>query len=115
MRAVMAGIVVFVALLARALPASGLPLTLFPSAFPEACLPERLVFGPKDSMWFPLRGCPVSHGTEELSGVGRLPLDDPKARLVRRLDTSPSDLTVGPEGALWFTGAAKAKCPRLAG
>ncbi len=55
-------------------------------------------------MWFLLRGCVVGHGTNELSGVGRLPLDDPKAQLVQRLNTSPNDLTVGPEGALWFTG-----------
>jgi streptogramin lyase len=103
MRVVMAGIVVFMALLGCALPASGLPLELFPSAIPEACAHKRLVFGPDDSMWFLLRGCAVGHGTEELSGIGRLPLDDSKAQLVRRLDTAPNDLTVGPEGALWFT------------
>jgi streptogramin lyase len=119
MRVVMAGIVVFMALLGRALPASGLPLTLFPSAIPEACAHKRLVFGPDDSMWFLLHGCAVGHGTEELfGGVGRLPLDDPKAQLVRRLDTSPNDLTVGPEGALWFTestaiDAAKGEVPEI--
>jgi streptogramin lyase len=122
MRAVMAGIVVFMALLGCAVPASGLPLELFPSAFPEACMPRQLVFGPKDSMWFLLRGCVGGPGTEELPGdvrgVGRLPIDDPKAQLVRRLDTSPNDLTVGPEGALWFTGGtainpAKGEVPEI--
>ncbi len=115
----MAGIVVFMALLARALPASGLPLTLFPSAFSEACVPKQIVFGPEDSMWFLLRGCIVSPGKEEeLSGVGRLPLDDPKAQLVQRLNRLPNDLTVGPEGDLWFTegtaiDAAKGEVPEI--
>ncbi len=102
-RAVMAGIAVFAALLGRALPASALPLKLFPSPFPEACTQERLVLGPSESFWFLLRGCEVNLGGAGLSGIGRLPINDPKPQLVLRLKKRPNDLTVGPEGNLWFT------------
>ena len=37
------------------------------------------------------------------SAIGRLPLDDPRPQIVRRLKQAPSNLTVGPEGNLWFT------------
>ncbi|HXB63634.1 MAG TPA: hypothetical protein VNV42_02045 [Solirubrobacteraceae bacterium] len=101
--AVMAGIVVFAALMGRAVPASALPLKLFPSSFPEACAHQRLVFGPRDSMWFLLRDCVVRPGLEQLSGIGRLPINDPRPQLVLRLKALPNDLTVGSEGDLWFT------------
>ena len=102
-RAVMAGIAVFATLVGRAVPASALPLKLFPSPVPEACAHQHLVFGPSDSMWFLLSGCEVNLGGKELSGIGRLPINDPKPQLFRRLKAPPNDLTVGPEGDLWFT------------
>ena len=105
-RVVMAGIAVFAALLGRSVPASALPLKLFSSQFPEACTQERLVFGPSESFWFLLRGCEVNLGGKELSGIGRLPINDPKPQLVLRLKTRPNDLLVGPEGDLWFTEGA---------
>jgi streptogramin lyase len=101
-RAMMAGIAIFAALLGRAVPASALPLKLFPSPFPEDCGHEQPVFGPSNSMWFLLR-CPIHYGGSEGSGIGRLPINDPEPRLVRLLKASPKDLTVGPEGDLWFT------------
>ncbi len=101
---------VCVTLLSSAVPAFALPLKLFPSTFPEACTPSQLVFGSGDSMWFLLR-C-------EVKGIGRLPINDPKPQLVRRLKAPPNDLTVGPEGDLWFTegtaiDASKGESPRI--
>lgn len=102
-RAVMAGIAVFVALVGRAVPASALPLKLFPSSFPEGCVYQPLVFGPSESFWFLLSACEVNSRGAGLSGIGRLPINDPKPQLFRRLKAPPNDLTVGPEGNLWFT------------
>ena len=58
------------------------------------------MFGPSESFWFLLSGCEVNLGG---SGIGRLPINDPKPQIVRRLKAPPNDLTVGPEGDLWFT------------
>ncbi len=102
-RAVMAGVAVFAVLLGRALPASALPLKLFPSPVPEGCAHQHLVFGPSESFWFLLSGCEVNLRGEGQSGIGRLPINDPKPQLVLRLKASPNDLTVGREGNLWFT------------
>src|SRR5580692_3804111 len=83
--------------------ASALPLRLFSSPFP-ACLPEQLVYGPQESIWFLLRACKGTKGSETpISGVGRLPLNGPSALIVQRVNKLPESLAVGPEGDLWFT------------
>ena len=91
-------------LLGLAQPASALPLKLFPLPYPENCARPSFVFGPNDSLWFGLGDC-VEHLDVESywSAIGRLPLDDPRPQIVRRLKQAPSNLTVGPEGNLWFT------------
>ncbi len=91
-------------LLGIAQPASALPLKLFPLPYPENCARPPFVFGPEDSLWFALEDCEEHLDVESYwSAIGRLPLDDPRPQIVRRLDQDPVDLTVGPEGNLWFT------------
>ena len=58
-----------------------------------------------------LRSQPWGEGTVR---EGRLPINDPKPQLFRRLKAPPDDLTVGPEGDLWFTEAPHRKADLLA-
>jgi streptogramin lyase len=99
-----AGAALCLALACGGAPASALPLKLFSSPFPS-CTPRGLVYGPRESIWFLLRGCEeIRHGElASFSGIGRLPVDGRSALLVRRLAKTPESMTVGPEGDLWFT------------
>ncbi len=112
LRRLIAVIAALAPLLGLAQPASGLPLKLFPLPYPENCARPPFVFGPEDSLWFALEDCEEHLDVESYwSAIGRLPLDDPRPQIVRRLDQDPVDLTFGPEGNLWLTERTFADSP----